>query len=254
MQFLLVNDDGIDSLGIQVLFNAFSDLQIVLLAPQFEQSAQAHSFTMMHPLRLRKRSEKQYYLDGTPADCTYVGLHHLAPETTVVLSGINHGANLGNDVYYSGTVAGAREGFLQNRMAFSISLLKDVVFESEQERVAVYTKAAALSKQIVMHLLKYSVCHWNINFPASALLNDEPIKLVTKPLGRRYYKPTVTKRVDHRGSEYLWIGGPPIPTVESDTDVYWCEQGYVVLTPLQLDVTDERLTELSKSLDALVIE
>ena len=205
-------------------------------------------------MRLQQKGPNQYYLDGTPADCTYVGLHHLAPDTTVVLSGINHGANLGNDVYYSGTVVGAREGFFQNRMAFSISLMKDVSFSSEEERIRVYSRAAELSKKLVLHLLTKECCHWNINFPASALLSDAPLKVVCKPLGRRFYKPTVTMRKDHRGKDYFWIGGPPQPSPETDTDVYWCEQGCVVLTPLQLDMTDNRFSKFENAFDNLVLD
>ena len=80
------------------------------------------------------------------------------------------------------------------------------------------------------------------------------MKVVCKPLGRRYYQPTVTKRQDHRGKEYLWIGGPPLATTEADTDVYWCEQGHVVLTPLQLDVTDTRWSSLAEGFRNLVLD
>ena len=239
MKVLLVNDDGFDALGIQSLYNAVGKWETILLAPSTEQSAKGHSFTMSSPLYLTKVTNSQFHLSGTPADCTYFGLNYLCPDVDVVLSGINMGANLGTDIYYSGTVAAAREAFLKGKNAFAYSVMEDANYESEAQRELVYQRAALLAVQIMEQVLEQStaVQLWNVNFPASSLLKNEVPKVLIKPLGHREYQATVHPKQDPRGREYFWIGGPPKEQEPSDTDVYWCEQGYVVMTPLQLDCT-----------------
>ena len=252
MKILIVNDDGYDAIGIQEVFKAFEKYQPILVAPQFEQSAKGHSFTMDRPLRLQKQRERQYSVDGTPADCTYLALNHVCPETEVVVSGINMGANLGSDVFYSGTVAGAREGFLQGRNAFSFSMMENVDFDTVEERSLVYKKCAELALELVERLFdRNNVRHWNVNVPSSVFKDNESIEVVCKPMGQRHYIPTTEQRTDHRGRSYYWIGGPPLPLSQSDTDIYWCSEGKVVCTPLSIDTTCCDWKKLGEAIDGL---
>ena len=252
MNVLIVNDDGFDAIGIQEIFRAFEKKSPILVAPQFEQSAKAHSFTMDRPLRLRKEGECQYSVDGTPADCTYLALNYVCPDVDVVVSGINMGANLGSDVFYSGTVAAAREGFLQGRHAFSFSMLENVRFESDAQKNLAYQRAAQLALQLVEQLIDVSTPrHWNVNFPAKALISNESVEVVCKPMGHRHYSPTAQKKIDPRGREYFWIGGPPLPLKQADNDIYWCEQGKIVCTPLMIDCTSSDWKELRTNFDSI---
>ena len=242
MKLLLVNDDGYGAMGIQTLMKVFPKEDIFMIAPTHEQSAKGHSFTLHDPLHLKLFDNNCYHLTGTPADCTYFGLNQICPEVDVVVSGINMGANLGTDIYYSGTVAAAREGFFKGKFAVALSVLEDVQYSSPAERVFVYERAAILSREIITTLFKQSdgPALWNVNFPASAMLRTEVPQIVVKPLAHREYKSGVHEKKDPRGRVYYWIGGPPIPMPKSDTDAYWCEQGAIVLTPLQMDCTDQR--------------
>jgi len=245
MNILLVNDDGFDALGIQVLLEASNTFNSIVIAPSVEQSAKGHSFTMSSPLYLTEVFNNQYHLSGTPADCTYFGLNFLCPNVDIVLSGINLGANLGTDIYYSGTVAAAREGFLKGKMSFAFSMMEDVEYSSADQKVQVYTRAAKLALELVQQIcdLSESAELWNINFPASAMLKEEAPKVCIKKLGHRKYQARVHERKDPRGRTYFWIGGPPEQQEPSDTDEFWCGQGYVVMTPLQLDCTSSRRME-----------
>lgn len=240
MKLLLVNDDGYEAMGIQALMLAFPKEDIFVVAPSLEQSAKGHSFTLNDPLYVKSFANNCYHLSGTPADCTYFGLNKICPDVDVVLSGINMGANLGTDIYYSGTVAAAREGFLKGKLSFAVSVLEDVQYSNSRQREMVYAKVAHITRQLIEYLYQQHTqpALWNINFPASSMLSSDPPAIVLKPLGHRLYKTGVHEKTDPRGRTYYWIGGPPLPMEESDTDVYWCERGTVVMTPLQLDCTD----------------
>lgn len=245
MKLLLVNDDGYAAMGIQALMHAFPKGDIFVVAPSREQSAKGHSFTLNDPLYVKSFANNCYYLSGTPADCTYFGLNKICPDVDVVLSGINMGANLGTDIYYSGTVAAAREGFLKGKLSIAVSVLEDVQYSSDEQREMVYARVATMTRKLVEQLYQQHTqpALWNINFPASAMLSSDSPAIVLKPLGQRQYKTGVHEKTDPRGRTYYWIGGPPLPMESSDTDVYWCEQGTVVMTPLQLDCTDHQAVE-----------
>lgn len=236
MKIILANDDGFDSLGIVELGKKLSQISnVITVAPAFEQSAKGHSFTLAKPLRLTQVEENRYHLNGTPADCVYFGLHHILPEADVVISGMNHGANLGQDVYYSGTCAAAREGAIQGRKAIAVSIW-------EKDAEINYAKAAEVAVMIISRLLQEEWeegIYWNVNIPSTCLqLPKEEIPVTIKPLGRRRYMSNVEERNDPRGGSYFWIGGQPISTKDDGTDAFWCEQGMVVLTPLRLDCTE----------------
>ena len=236
MKILLSNDDGFDAEGIIAIEKEISRIgKVITIAPHVEQSAKGHSFTMSEPLRLTEISQHRYHLSGTPADCVYIGLCHVCPEVDVVVSGINRGANLAHDVYYSGTVAAAREAAIQGKKGIAVSLLT-------QKGKNDYSLAAKYAVKCIEALLQHSWeagVYWNINIP-SAHLEQEQMDVVIKPLGHRRYRSTVQERDDPRGRKYYWIGGPAIPPEVSDTDVYWCAQGKIVLTPLHLNCTHSR--------------
>jgi 5'-nucleotidase len=222
------NDDGLHARGLQALVRSLEAVaEVFVVAPETEQSASSHAITLARPLRLRPVRERVWALDGTPVDCVYVALHHpgLLPSTpTLVVSGINHGPNLGGDVFYSGTVAGAREGALRGVPAVAFSMPPD----GDPEALAplATTMALALAGAPGAALL-------NVNFPRGAVRGTR----VTR-LGPRLYEDLVEVRKDPRGRAYLWIGGPTVTNVRTrGTDTAAFEHGLVSVTPLRLELT-----------------
>jgi 5'-nucleotidase len=232
---LLSNDDGHASHGIRTMRDALAEhADVVIVAPETEQSATSHSLSLHHPLRLRRVERGVFALDGTPADCVYVALHAgdrmLPRRPDIVVSGINHGLNLGQDVFYSGTVAAAREGALRGipAVATSAHTLVDLA------------RAAALCTRITLEVLKMRPYAQrsrapllNVNLP-----KDWNGKVRATKLGARIYEEVVDFRKDPRGREYLWIGGPGVRHEKdpgSDTDAY--DEGVASITPLVLDLT-----------------
>lgn len=237
---LVTNDDGLEAAGLAVLARAASAFgEVWTVAPERNQSAKAHSVTLHRPLRLREVSSKRFALDGTPADCVYVALYHpelLSRRPDVVLSGINHGANLGSDVYYSGTVAAAREGALRGipSAAFSwvgpgeIAAAESVVSEIIARLVLPAAQAAPEASLL------------NVNIPGPL-----PGKPYVASLGDRHYGDGVALRHDPRGSAYLWMGGPPLDAQQNaaalgqdDADTSRVARGEVAVTALRLKLED----------------
>lgn len=228
--FLLANDDGVRSAGLQALRAALARLgEVVVCAPDSEQSATSHALSLHRPLRLTTHSEREFSLDGTPADCVYVALHAgqriLPRRPDLVVSGLNHGLNLGDDVFYSGTVAAAREGALRRLPALAVSA------DHRADRAA----AAAAAGRIALAMLR-DRCPpgtlLNVNFPPGRAW---PLRATR--LGTRTYEDSVEFRRDPRGREYLWIGGAGVdhsPVAGSDTEAY--DEGVVGVTPLVLDL------------------
>ncbi len=230
---LISNDDGVSAPGIRALAKALERLgEVWVVAPEIEQSGMSHALTLSRPLRLREHAPRVWALDGTPADCTYVALHHatlLPRPPSVVVSGINMGLNLGTDVFYSGTVAAAREGALRGvpAMAFSMPARGNA------------GACAVRARAMVARLLAWREANptaaaplVNVNFP------DGRAKGVRAcSLGVREYENLVEIRNDPRGRQYLWIGGPSVvgsPAEGTDTAAY--EAGYVSVTTLRLDL------------------
>jgi len=231
---LLANDDGVDARGLRALRRALSDLgRVVVVAPDQEQSGNSHSITLQRPLRLREVEEDVFSVDGTPADCTYVAIHHptlLPRRPDLVVSGINHGPNLGADVFYSGTVAAAREAAFRNIPAVAFS---------QCGRRGDFDASAALAARMAARLLEArrppgDAPLLNVNFPEEA-----PKGLRATILGRRRYTDEVDVRRDPRGREYLWIGGPlrvhHEPVEGADTEAI--DDGFVSVTPLLIRAT-----------------
>lgn len=239
---LLSNDDGVYAQGIRTLAAALSRIaDVVVVAPLHEQSANSHALTLARPLRHRI-IDGFHAIDGTPADSIYVGLfrHELLPRTPdLVVSGINHGYNLGSDTFYSGTVAAAREGALRNIPAIALSLgTSDLGFD--------FDVCAPIAVGIVERMLGTAKAMsktplLNVNFPALHLRpGGTPKGLRATRLGVRRYEDEVDVRQDPRGRDYYWIGGPnAFHDTSAGSDTEAVDAGYVSITPLGLDATEQ---------------
>lgn len=230
---LLSNDDGYSSPGLEALRAALiPEWDVVVVAPEIEQSASSHALSLRNALRLRKVSDGVYALDGTPADCVYVALHGatrtLPRRPDIVLSGVNLGLNLGQDVFYSGTVAAAREGALRGIPAIATS---------SHTSLDLSVVAAACAK------LASALLESHTRAPRHVLLSANFPKgwtgaMRATTLGRRIYEERVEFRADPYGKEYLWLGGPGVRHAESEgTDTAAHDERVASVTPLLLDLT-----------------
>jgi 5'-nucleotidase len=242
---LLSNDDGYRARGIEAFARALEPLaDVFICAPEAEQSAASHALSLHRPLRLTRHGERVYSVDGTPADCVYVALYAegriLPRKPDIVLSGVNHGVNLGDDVFYSGTVAAAREGALKGVPSIAVSAALNADFNL----------AAALGARlaVALHEAKEGPILLNVNVP-----EGRDWKVRATRLGRRIYRDEVEFRRDPRGREYLWIGGPGAShqaVAGSDTEAF--DEGIVGITPLVLDLWDRSANERAEALAASV--
>lgn len=240
MRVLLSNDDGVHAPGIKALAAAFAGDEVWVVAPDREQSASSHAISLHRPLRIHELAPRTYAVDGTPTDAVYMGLNLVlkGARPDVVLSGINHGPNLGNDVLYSGTVAAAMEAALLGVNAVAVSLAAPPPHEfAEAARFA-----AALARRVVANPPPAPLL-LNVNVPAGPVKGYRFVRL-----GRRTYGSEVVEKTDPRGRKYYWIGGEGGPTNEdipgSDCNAALLE-GLVSVTPLHLDSThDAVLKEL----------
>ena len=233
MLYLVTNDDGHRALGLKVLAGILEGQgDVVTVAPEVEQSACSHSITLDRPLRARKIEPGAYAVDGTTTDCVLLASQSLLVDKKpdAVFSGINHGPNLGDDVTYSGTVAGAFEGTLLGVRSMAISA-------GDMERIEDPSIGPILTN-LIGRLLSKS---WpkdvllNINLPSSKI----PIRGVRMTtLGRRHYGETVIEKTDPRGRKYYWIGGiNPKWFGSENSDFQAVDDGYISVTPLHLDLT-----------------
>ena len=237
-RILVSNDDGYASDGIKALAEAMSALgEVWVVAPEAEQSAASHAISIHRPLRLREVRPRWYAVDGTPTDCSWLGINHLMKDRRpdLVVSGINHGPNLADDVTYSGTVAAAMEASLIGVPAIAFSLATRGALDfTHAARFALKLVAAALSEPLPPHILL------NVNVPAG-----EPQGYAVTRLGRHSYGSEVVEKVDPRGRKYYWIGGTEYQHEDvpgSDCNVVLRERR-VSVTPLQMDLTDESVRE-----------
>ncbi len=231
----MCNDDGVDAQGILALAGALGDLgRVVVVAPDRERSASGHALSLDRPLRCDVVGEDRYAVDGTPADCVYLGFLKLCdPKPAVVVSGINHGLNLGADVFYSGTVAGAVEGALRGApsIAFSMQAVRGMRHDP-----TVFLHAARFVHALVHAVLARGLpphTALNVNFPAGPIAGYQWTRL-----GERIYRAHVDERADLRGRNYYWIGGPAeTGGEEPGTDGHAVNSGLASVTPLGLDLT-----------------
>ncbi len=244
MEILVTNDDGIHAEGLRVLADAVRPLgKTVIVAPDREQSATSHSLTLHRPLRLRHIATDVLAVDGTPTDCVLLGVHgFLKRKPDLIVSGINHGPNMGNDVFYSGTVAAASEGaFLEiPSIAISLASWKGGDFET----------AGRVARVLVKELLRFGIpagrCV-NINVPPLPWKALRGVR-VTR-LGSRVFRDVIVEKTDPRGKAYYWIGGED-PTWEQDeaSDFAAVSEGFVSVTPLSFELTDyKRVVDLESA-------
>lgn len=231
---LLTNDDGVRAEGLQRLRRALSPLgRVLVVAPERQQSGASHALTLSNPLRSNPVEEGVIAVDGTPTDCVLLAMRGLLEERPVLLvSGMNHGPNLGDDVTYSGTVAAAFEGTLLGlpSVAISVCSWEECRFEAAERF------AATIASNVLKHGLPEGTL-LNVNVPSIAPEHVKGVR-VTK-LGKRVYRDAVVRKTDPRGRAYYWIGGqPPIWCRGEETDFEAVEEGMISVTPLQLDLTD----------------
>jgi 5'-nucleotidase len=232
-RILVCNDDGIDGPGLRPLIAAMRRLgEVTTVVPAQERSADSHSLTLHKPIRVHKRGPNLFALNGKPADCARLGiLEIMGEEVDLVVSGINRGYNLGEDVVYSGTVAAAREATLLGVPAIAFS---------QDPECPSFKAAASFAGRLVRQSLKRGIpkgTFLNVNVPAAA----RPIRpAVLVRLGRRIYSKEVTRRADPRGGQYYWLAGSSVTSVpEKGTDVSVAAQGHISVTPLRIDCTDD---------------
>ncbi|HKI04776.1 MAG TPA: 5'/3'-nucleotidase SurE [Thermoanaerobaculia bacterium] len=229
-RILVTNDDGVFSQGIRLLAGSLAKTaEVVVVAPDREQSATGHSLTLSRPLRMQKMEESWYAVDGTPTDCVNLGVLSLLKDQRpdMVCSGINFGLNLGDDVTYSGTVSACFEGTLLGipSVAFSQEVGEGFSFEPAAE-FALTLVEILRGEELPRDLLL------NVNVPAG------PIQGISfTRLGRRVYKQSVIEKLDPRGRKYYWIAGTPQWERASGTDFEAVSQGRISVTPLHLDLT-----------------
>ncbi len=243
MRILLTNDDGVHAPGLEVLeriASAFAE-EIWIVAPSEEQSGAGHSLTLTQPLRLRKLGERRFCVTGTPTDAVMMGLAHLLADARpdLILSGINRGANLGEDVTYSGTVSAAMEGALAGIP--SIALSQSYAREGMGDTVP-FGAAEAWAERVLAPLIAAPFpanTLVNVNFPALAPDAVKGVRVVRQGI-RDYGRLRIDKRTDPRGFNYYWFGLRPIQhTPGHVTDLEAIADGYITVTPLHLDLTHE---------------
>ncbi len=232
-KILVTNDDGVFSEGIKLLAEALADLgEVTVVAPDREQSASGHSLTLHRPLRMRQLEDRTYSVDGTPTDCVNLAVAWLMKDARpdLVVSGINFGCNLGEDVTYSGTVSATFEA--------SILGIPSLALSQEVSEHFSFEPAAGVAQTLVERVLRAdapSDLLLNVNIPATPITGSA----VTR-LGRRTYSQSVVEKLDPRGRRYFWIAGTPDWESEEGTDIDAINRGKVSITPLHLDLTDYR--------------
>jgi 5'-nucleotidase len=243
---LVTNDDGIHAPGLKVLEKLAKTLSddVWVVAPETEQSATSHSLTLRRPLRERRLGPKRFSVDGTPTDCVLIAKHQIMADCQpdLVLSGINDGGNLGEDVTYSGTVAAAMEAALLGIRAIAFS-------QQRQPDGSVRWKVA--EKHLPDIVRRLADIEWardllvNVNFPAVA--PDDVTGIVVCRQGRRDQGTSVTEGEDPSGRRFVWIGGYQVDdSSDTDTDLAVTAKGGISVTPLHLDLTHAATMERMK--------
>lgn len=242
MRILVSNDDGYDSEGVRALAEAMAALgEVWVVAPESEQSAASHAISLNRPLRLREVRPRWYAVDGTPTDCAYLAIHHVMKDARpdLMVSGINHGPNLADDVTYSGTLAAAMEASLLGVHAIAFSLAGPAPHD--------FGPAARFAGSLARSMMERPPSRpllLNVNVPPGV----EPTGYAVTFLGKHSYGSGVVEAKDPRGRAYFWIGGSEYQHEDipgSDCNVVHRER-QVSVTPLQLDLTDEdRLEEVA---------
>ncbi len=231
---LVTNDDGVHAPGIRALAEAVGRLgEVWVVAPDREASASGQSLTLKHPLRAEKLEARVLAVDGTPADCVNLAIVKLLPRRpTVVVSGINRGGNLGDDVFYSGTVGAAREATFFGVPAIAVSLAARADLD--------YGPAAEFSRRLTDLVIERGLPEWtllNVNVPAG-----RPTGVAVTVQGRRSHEGTILEGLDPRHRTYYWIEEGRDQWVSDEmSDIFAIRSGLVSVTPLQTDTTHHRV-------------
>jgi 5'-nucleotidase len=244
-RILVTNDDGIYSEGLRKLAAVCRELgEVIIVAPDREQSAASHALTLNRPLRLLEIEKDEWIVDGTPSDCVNLAVLKLMKDhrPDLIVSGINFGPNLGDDVTYSGTISAAFEGALLNIPSIAFSALVGPHFSFD--RCAAF--AGELTR-IALERHRDPGIVLNVNFPV------EFTGVRITRLGKRVYTEGVIERLDPRGRKYYWIGGePPVWHPEEGSDFDAVQGGLVSITPLHLDLTHHESIQRLKPLEEML--
>jgi len=251
MRILLTNDDGIHAEGLASLERVARTLSddVWVVAPETDQSGYAHSLSLSEPLRLRKLGEKHFAVRGTPTDCVIMGVRRLLPGVPdLVLSGINSGSNIADDITYSGTVAGAMEGALLGIQSVALSQAYNV---ANGERVVPYETTEALAPELLKKLLAVDLpvgTFLNLNFPSCPAAEVEGVRVTAQ--GKLAYNLGIEERSDGRGLPYYWLRfGRDTTELREGTDIHAVKSNFVSVTPLKFDLTAHELRDqLTKAL------
>jgi 5'-nucleotidase len=258
MKVLLTNDDGIHAKGLAALYSELKEIaDVTVVAPDRERSGTGHGITMDIPLRAEKISlfdGKAWAVNGTPADCVKLAVNCLLKDSPdLVVAGINRGANLGIDIFYSGTVSGALEGTILGFPAIAVSVIE---YNNPD-----YSYAASFMRKLLPKALKNNICKdtlLNINVPSLTAEEIQGVK-ITRLGSRKYIDSFETPRVDPRGKSYYWLGGDVVDNIDDssdsgDTDVACVQENRVSVTPIQIDLTNYRVMDRLKELYFPVID
>lgn len=234
-RILISNDDGINSEGIHKLHETLKKMgEVYVVAPDRDQSAVSHSLSLFRPLRLEKITEYVYSVDGTPTDCVNLAINGILRDKKpdLVVSGINKGENLGDDITYSGTVSAAMEGTLLGIPSIAVSLVgrEDYNFDYAlhyTDLISEYVLVNGLPKDTLL----------NVNIPNTASENINGIRITKQ--GKRLYDEPIVEKIDPRGKKYYWIGGNELGFLDiENSDLVAVKEGYVSVTPIGLDLTN----------------
>lgn len=229
---LITNDDGIHSPGLKALREALAPLgRVITVAPDRDNSAISHALTMNRPLRLTELDEDVYTLDGTPTDCVAVALGKVVDQPPdLLVSGINNGPNIGDDITYSGTVSAAIEGTMYAVVSMAVSMAGEEPLD--------YHRAEPIIRDLAATVIENGLpadTLMNVNFPDSKTFKGVR---VTRQ-GRRIWKQALQEVADPRGRTHYWIGGgTPLLDSGPDTDVFAISEGFVSISPIHLDLTN----------------
>ena len=228
---LVTNDDGIDSIGLQALANRLRNLgKVVTVAPDRDKSAVSHSLTMHRPLRIKYLEDDMITIDGTPTDCVLIALQKILPSPPdLLVSGINNGPNLGDDISYSGTVAAALEGTMHCIPSMAVSMV---------ERNSNFIHGAKIAEQLASEVLTHGLPEntlLNVNIPSGEIIKG----LRVTRQGRSLWRDSIHETTDPWGEKLYWIGGGlAVTDSATDTDIVAAANGYVTVTPIHLDKTN----------------
>lgn len=242
LHILITNDDGIHSEGIQALEQAMTEIgEVYVIAPESEMSGASHSLTLARPLRIRQIDDRHWTVDGTPTDCVTLALNRILANGTrpdICVSGINHGANLGDDATYSGTVAGAMEATILGVPGLAFSLVAT--------RSHDFTESARVATEVTRKALADGIPDWtllNVNVPKGV---PKGIRITKQ--GFKEARPVISEHIDPRGKPYYWIGEVREGfRAEGGTDFEAVDEGYVSVTPMRSDLTNHAALEGMKN-------